>query len=215
MRASAGVALVAAALALACATRSDPWSYRLAGGGTHWTSGADDPLLVSLRERYPDFFEVVLDPGQTQEPDLRPLRADLERQPVDQRNYDALNAVAMGYFELNWRAAESPGGRTYFADSFRAAKLLSLPWRAYGLVEDGRLRDAILDFFEDATSGRKPGTADTAPRLVGIVASLEAKEQQPGRRRRIQALAEELRRLAELQRAEADEPSGSRSGDGP
>ncbi len=204
MRAVAGIALVTALLALACATRSDPWSYRLAGGGAHWTSGADDPLLVSLSERYPAFFEVMLDPGQTREPDLRPLRHDLEREPVDQGNYDALNAVAMGYFELNWRAAESPGGNTYFADSFRAAKLLSLPWRAYGLVDDGQLRDAILDFFEDAASGDKPGTAATAPRLAGIVASLEAKEQRPDRRARIHALAEELRQRAERQRAEAE-----------
>jgi hypothetical protein len=209
VRAGAGVALVAAALALACATRSDPWSYRLAGGGDHWTGGADDPLLLSLSERYPEFFQVILDPSQTREPDLRPLRDDLEREPVDPRNYDALNAVAMGYFELNWRAAQSPGGSTYFADSFRAAKLLSLPWRAYGLVDDGHLRDAILDFFEDAASGEKPGTAATAPRLAGIVASLEAKEQHAGRRVRIQALAEELRRKAERQRAETEAENGA------
>ena len=80
------------------------------------------------------------------------------------------------------------------SDNFRAAKLLALPWQAYGRVEDGALRDAILDFFEDAGSGEKLATARTAPRLARIVASLEEKETaHEGRRARIGRLAGELR----------------------
>ncbi len=195
--------LLALCLAPACAGSTDPWSYRLSHTGGHWSEGEDDPLLGALLPRYPDFFAIILDPATTAEPDLRPLRRDLERSPVDRRNYDALNAVAIGYFELNHRASTHPGGPTYFADSFRAAKLLALPWRAYGLVEDGRLRNAVLAFFEDAGSGEKLGTASTAPRLAAIVASLEAKEQDPGRRRRIRDLADDLDRLAREQRAQA------------
>jgi hypothetical protein len=134
---------------------------------------------------------VILDPGSTRDPDLRPLRHDIERQPVDRFNYDALNAVAVGYFELNYRAGLQ--GPTYFADNFRAAKLLAVPWKAYGLTDDPGLRDAILDFFEDAGSGEKLGTAATAPRLARIVASLEAKESDPDRRARILRLADSVK----------------------
>jgi hypothetical protein len=64
-----------------------------------------------------------------------------------------------------------------------------VPWRAYGEIRDPRLRDAILDFFEDAASGEKLGTAGTAPRVSRVVASLERKEPDPARRGRILRLA--------------------------
>ncbi len=179
-------------VALACAGGGEPLGYRLSHSGSHWSDKADDPVLESVRGRYPDYFEILLDPGTTREPDLRPLRDDLEGRPVGARNYDALNALAIGYFELNYRAGQHPGGPTYFADSFRAAQLLAVPWRAYGEIEEGALRASILDFFEDAASGEKLGTAATAPRLAAIVRSLEAKETDPVRLERIRSLAAQL-----------------------
>ncbi len=179
---------------LACATSPpDPERYRLAHSGAHWDRQGDDPVFASLRPRYPAYFDVILDPAHTEEPDLRPLRRDLERRPVDRRNYDALNAVAIGYFELNYRAASDPGGSNYLADNFRAAKLLAIPWRAYSEIDDAALRDAIVAFFEDAGSGEKLGTAATAPRLANVVASLEPKEPQAERRARLHRLAESLK----------------------
>jgi len=179
---------------LACAAGNpDPERYRLAHSGAHWDQQGDDPVFASLRPSYPAYFDVILDPSRTEEPDLRPLRNDLEHRPVDRRNYDALNAVAIGYFELNYRAASDPGGSTYLADNFRAAKLLAIPWRAYSEIDDGALRDAIVMFFEDAGSGEKLGTAATAPRLAGVVASLEPKEPQAERRARLHRLAENLK----------------------
>jgi hypothetical protein len=185
--------LVLASLLAGCGDAPDPMRYRLAHSGDHWDVASGVRIVDDLRELYPEFFEVILDPGSTHDPDLRAVRDDLEGEPVDRRNYDALHAVAVAYFELNYRAHAKPGGATYLADSFRAAKLVAVPWRAYGRVEDGGLRDAILDFFEDAGSGEKLGTAATAPRLGPIVASLEAKETgDPLRRARIRRLSERL-----------------------
>ena len=73
------------------------------------------------------------------------------------------------------------------------AKLLAIPWRAYSEIDDTALRDAIVMFFEDAGSGEKLGTAATAPRLAGVVASLEPKEPQAERRARLHRLAENLK----------------------
>jgi hypothetical protein len=112
---------------------------------------------------------------------------------VDRRNFDALNSVAVAYFELNYRAEADRGGGSYLGASFRTAHLLAVPWRAYSEIEDPALRDAILDFFEDAGSGEKLGTASTTSRLASIVASLEQKEPDPARRERIQRLTASLR----------------------
>jgi hypothetical protein len=188
-------ALALALAVAACSEGPEPMRYELAHSGTHWDVTRSGRRIVDeLRPRYPEFFDVILDPADTREPDLRPLRDDLERDPVGPHSYDALHAVAIAYFELNYRANASPGGPNYLSDNFRAAKLLALPWQAYGRVEDGALRDAILDFFEDAGSGEKLATATTAPRLARIVASLEEKEKaHEGRRARIGHLAGELR----------------------
>ncbi len=187
--------LLAAALASggACATAPEPMRYRLGGSGSHWDVSGRDRVLDDVRPRHQAFFAVVLDPEKTQDLDLRSLRDDLERHPVDRRNYDALNALAIAYFELNYRAQVMRGGRHYLTNSFRAAKLLAVPWRAYGEVQDAALRDAILDFFEDAASGEKLESASTAGRLGRIVASLERKEADAARRARIQEL---VRRIA-------------------
>jgi hypothetical protein len=189
--------LLAAALLLpvACATPVEdvgPGRYRLGESGEGWESVGEDAVLDDLRPRYPELFVKVLDPDARGDLDLRAVRRDLEHVPVDRRNYDALNAVAISYFEINHRAESDPGAPGYFDDSFRAAKLLAVPWKAYGLVPEPALRDAILDFFEDAGHGGKRNTASTAPRLAQIVASLEAKETDEGRRRRIRALAASL-----------------------
>jgi hypothetical protein len=172
----------------------DPERYRLTASGSHWDVVGGDAVVSDLLPRYADFFAVVLDPEAPEEANLRPLRDDLERAPTDRRNFDALNAVAIGYFELNYRAQSDLGGRHYLSDSFRAAKLLAVPWRAYGEVAEPRLRDAILDFFEDAATGDKLAARETAGRIERIVASLEPKEDDPARRARIQRLLRTLGR---------------------
>jgi hypothetical protein len=185
--------LAAIAGAAACASQADPMRYRLGGSGAHWADAGDGSVIAELRERYPEFFELVLDPATTRDPDMRPVRRDLEHAPVDRRNFDALNSVAVAYFELNYRAEADRGGGSYLGASFRTAHLLAVPWRAYSEIEDPALRDAILDFFEDAGSGEKLGTASTTSRLASIVASLEQKEPDPARRERIQRLTASLR----------------------
>jgi len=177
---------------LGCASEGDVMRYRLLDTGSHWADASGGTVVADLRERYPEFFEVVLDPGDTRDPDMRPIRRDLEHGPVDRRNFDALNAVAIAYFELNYRAEAARGGDFYFGNSFRAAHIVAVPWRAYSEVSDPRLRDAMLDFFEDAASGEKLGTASTASRLARIVASLEEKESDPARKARIARLAGQI-----------------------
>lgn len=171
-----------------------PDRYRLAGSGAHWDVVGADRVVEDLVPRYPVLFEVILDPEETREPDLRPLRDDLERSPVDRRSFDALNAIAVAYFELNYRAQSDRGGSRYLADSFRAAKLLAVPWRAYGEISDPALRDAILDFFEDAATGEKLAARETAGRLVSIIESLERKEPDPERRERMRRVRARIRR---------------------
>jgi len=195
--ARSGVMAFAAALALfasSCRTPTDPQRYRLAHSGDHWDVVNGDRVVDDLLPRYPEFFAVILDPSRRDEASLRHIRDDLERAPTDRRNFDALNAVAVAYFEINHRAEFNRGvGLEYLSRSMQAAKLLAVPWRAYSITEAPALREAILDFFEDAGSGEKLASAPTAPRLVEIVASLESKESNPGRRARIQSLSAELR----------------------
>jgi hypothetical protein len=176
--------ILLAILACACAQSAAP-RYAV---GPEWRQ-----MDAGMLERYPAFFEVIFDDRDTREPDLRPLRRDLEHLPVDGRNYEALRAVAIGYFELNFRAETRKDDGLYLGNSFRAAHLAAVPWKAYGQVDDPGLRDAILDFFADVGSGEKAGTGHTAYRLAGIVESLEKKEDDPGRADRIQRIAAELR----------------------
>jgi len=183
------LAWLALPLSLACLSADVPPGYRLAGAGAGFASSQD---LPELKSRYPEFFAIVFDEDTSQEPDLRPLRADLERQPADAHNYDALNSIAIAYFAFNLRAEQTPTDGLYLGNSFRAAKLVAVPWRAYREVSEPALRDAILDFFSDAGSGDKPKSAGTAPRLARIVASLAAKEPDPVRRARIEAIARDL-----------------------
>ncbi len=155
-----------------------------------------DRVFDDLQPLYPEFFEVILDPARTDMPDVRPVRDDLERQPVTRRNFDALNSVAIAYFETNYRAEAGRGdGFSYVSLSQRAAKLVAIPWRAYGETESSDLRDAILDFLEDAGTGGKLHTGATAPRLARVVASLERKEPDLARARRIRAITAELEAL--------------------
>jgi hypothetical protein len=183
------ILLAAVLFVLACAPSRPPVGYALVGSGANWSEAAG---LPALEQRYPEFFGVILDPGASHEPDLRPVRRDLEHAPTDGRNYAALHAIAIAYFELNYRAEMNPRDGLYLGNSFRAAKLVAVPWRAYSIVDDPGLRDAILDFFEDIGSGDKPGTARSAARLASTVASLEAKETDPGRQQRIRQISQEL-----------------------
>lgn len=199
--------LAAGLLAAACAAlpglgdASDPQRYRLGGSGTHWDVAGEDRVLEDLRPRYPDFFAVILDPGSRREPEVRRLRRHLEKRPVDRRNFDALNAVAIAYFEINYRGEahrHEPGGaRAFLSEGQRAAKLAAIPWRAYMEVEDDGLRSAILDFYADAATGEKLGSTATANRLVEVVASLKASTEDAERRRRIERIVAALRETAE------------------
>lgn len=193
---------------VACATVPSASRYRLAHSGSHWDVANGARVFDDVRTQYPDFFAVVLDPERADEPDIRVLRADLEREPTDSRNFDALNALAIAYFEYNYRAEAVRGdGLGYLSLSFQSAKLLAIPWRAYGLNRDAHLRDAILDFFEDAGSGEKLGTAATAPRVIEIVASLESKERDLTRRARIRAIADAIEGRARSEAATAPDPA--------
>ena len=183
--------LAALLAALSCATRIHLSSYRMKGS-TDWMVVGSDEIFEDVRGGYPEFFERVLDPADTRDLDLRRLRDDLERVPVVRRNFDALNAIAIAYFELNSRAEAERGGRGYLGSSFQTAKLAAVPWSAYGRVEDAALREAILDFFEDAAVGGKLASAATAPRLLRTVASLERKETDAGRLDRIRGIVEAL-----------------------
>ncbi len=188
------ILLAVAMVGLACGPSRPPLGYGLAGSGGAWRDAAG---LSALEQRYPEFFDVILDAQDSREPDMRPLRRDLEHAPVDRWNYAALHAVAIAYFELNWRAENTPADGLYLGNSFRAAQLVAVPWRAYSIIQDAALRNAILDFFEDVGSGDKPGTARTAYRLASTVASLEPKETDPGRRQRIRDISSDLAAQAE------------------
>lgn len=158
-----------------------------------------DPVLADLEPRYAEFFAVILDPDQTEDPPILALREDLEASHDGRAAFDALNAVAVAYFELNSRAQrgleDETGGAHYLSDSFRATKLLSIPWRAYADLENPKLRDAILDFYEDIALGRKRDAETTAARITPLVRSLEKKESDPLRLARIRAMAGRLEAL--------------------
>jgi cellulose biosynthesis protein BcsQ len=160
--------------------------YRLTRSGTHWEVAEGERLLDRLRARYRDYFEVVFDPVTNRAPDMRPLLEDLGRTPVDKRNFEALNAIAIGFFEISYRAeAQRGSGLHYMGQSFRAAKVAAVLWRAYGDSRDFRLRDAIIDFFEDAATGEKLGSRTTARTLAQMVASIQRQEQDPARLKRL------------------------------
>lgn len=170
--------------------------YRLAHSGADWTASGEDAVLGDLKPRYPEFFAIVFSAGgKSGELNLLPLRDDLERKPVDRRNYDALNAVAIGYFELNAQAEtlRGTGATEYLGGSMRVAKLVAVPWRAYREIDDPALRDAILDFFADAASGDKPASKRTSTRLGAVVDSLEPREDDPARKERIRSIGAQLR----------------------
>jgi hypothetical protein len=180
---------------LACAHAEpspNPESYRLMDSGASWERSGGDDVLSDIRPRYSEFFDTIYNRERHHNPNLLPLRDDLERSPVSRANFDALNAVAICYFELNYLAESDRGGPNYFGHSQRAAKLLAVPWRAYSEIDDAALRDAILDFFEDIARGEKQLAARTAPRVKTTVAALARKETDPVRLARIEAMVELL-----------------------
>jgi len=186
--------LAIAVIAAACASvPPNPERYRLAHSGSYWDVVHDDRVLLDLQPRYPEYFAVILDPALTRLPNLLALRDDLERRDVDRRNFDALNSLAIGYFEMNYRAESQRGqGLSYLSTSQRAAQLLAVPWRGYAETDDAALRDAILDFFDDAANGEKLGSRATAGRIGPVVSSLARKEEDALRRERIAAIVATL-----------------------
>jgi hypothetical protein len=173
----------------------DGRGYRLADSGAHWEAAEGRRLLEELRGRYREYFDLILDPVSHRVPDLQPLAEDLERAPVDRRNFDALNAIAIGFFEISYRAeAQRGSGLHYMGQSFRAARVAAVLWRAYAECGDPELRDGIIAFFEDAASGEKVGSCTTARTLAQMVASLQRQEHDSVRSARLKRAAQALRR---------------------
>jgi hypothetical protein len=144
---------------------------------------------------YPEVFRAVDDPDETGELDVRGLRRDLGHVPVDDRNYRALYAVAVAFFELHERAELDRGGERYFAYSFQATKMMAIPWRLYGEIPEPGLRSIILDFYEDVLFGDKPGLEVVRGRYTRVVADLARKEADPQLRARIAGLVGRAREL--------------------
>jgi hypothetical protein len=174
---------------------TDGQAYRLVDSGSHWEVADGRSLLGELKQRYRDYFELIFDPVTNRVPELKDLRADLERHPTDRRSFDALNAIAIGFFEISYRAeAQKGSGLHYMGQSFRAARVASVLWRAYAETRDDRLRDAIIDFFEDAANGQKLGARTTARTLAQMVASIQRQEKDPVRAARLRRASHSLRR---------------------
>jgi len=171
--------------------------YRLAARGVQLQEDGQR-LLDQLKTRYRDFFAMILDPVTSCVPDMKDLQADLERHPADPRSFDAVNAIALGFFEISYRAeAQKGSGMHYMGQSFRAARVAAVLWRAYAEVRDERLRNAIIDFFEDAARGEKLGARTTSRTLAQMVASIERQETDPARAARLQRASHALRRGGE------------------
>jgi hypothetical protein len=153
-----------------------------------------------LLAKYPEFFAVLDVDYPAAEADVRVVRADLVQEPTDMSSYDALNAVAVVFFELHRRAERSRGnGATSFlGTNFRATKVMAVPWRAYGGVKDPALRSSILDFYEDLLLGNKSGVRAARGRFTTTVESLLKWETDPGMRARIESL---VAGASELERA--------------
>lgn len=153
-----------------------------------------------LSGKYLEFFEVLTAGYATEDADVRVVRADLVREPTDPSSYDALNAIAVVFFELHRHAerARGGGGSVFLRANFRATKVMAVAWRAYGEVDDPRLRSSILDFYEDMLLGDKPGLRAVRGRFTPTVESLLKWETEPELRARIEGLVAEA---SELQRS--------------
>jgi hypothetical protein len=147
------------------------------------------------RSDYPEVFRGVDDPVRPGELDVRGLRRDLSRVPVDDRNYRALYAVAVAFFELHERAERDRGGGLYFAYSFQATKMMAIPWGLYAEIPERGLRASILDFYEDVLFGEKPGLEAVRGRYTRVVADLSRKETDPELRARIARIVARAREL--------------------
>ena len=151
-----------------------------------------------LRERYPQLFESLTTSHEGADADVRVPRADLLREPADARSYDAMNALAVVFFELHRRAERErhTGSGRFLTANLRATQVLAVSWRAYRDIEVRALRSAILDFYEDVLLGRKAGLEAARGRFVPMVASFAEHEPDPALRARIDALVERGRRPA-------------------
>jgi hypothetical protein len=170
------------------AAEPDPMGYRFAA--VRRPIETDEAKRLS--EQYPEFFAVLATDYASEDADVRVVRADLVRDPSNLRSYDALNATAVVFFELHARAERSRGESSatgaFLGTSFRATKVMAVPWRAYADVGDAQLRCAIVDFFEDLLLGRKPGMRASRGRFTATVQSLLRWETDPEIRARIESL---------------------------
>jgi hypothetical protein len=158
---------------------------------------AQSAEAARLSARYPELFAVLERGYGTEDADVRVVRADLVRDPSDASSYDALNSVAVVFFELHRRAERSRAGNGlgFLGSSFRATKVMAVPWRAYGDVKDTRLRSSIVDFFEDLLLGNKAGMRASRGRFTPTVESLLKWEDDPALRSRIESLVAEASEL--------------------
>lgn len=176
---------------IACAGPASPRSYRMAD--VKPPVDLADPAFAPLRKRYGPFFVRVKNVRNAPSADTRGLASDLEAKPVAERNYKALNALALAYFYLYGQRARWPGGAEKFFGSTFPASLLALPWSAYKVRRDPELRDAILAFFEDLVRREGMVRGTNARLLASNLGALELREKDPGRRERLRALGETLR----------------------
>ena len=165
--------------------------YRL-GDGT--PNSDDETLFGELEPRYREFFVAALDPAGRCEPVHETLRADLEREPVDRRCFDSLNALALAYFRMHAARLNPESRLGSLRLSLRSAKVCAELPGVYDKTADSRLRDAILDFFEDAARRERTSPRTASRRLAPLVESLGREESDPARIARIRSLRIQLAR---------------------
>ena len=135
------LAIVIASLLVACASPPpSPERYRLSAATDRWDVIGSDAVLEDLAPRYPEFYAALFESGKSVERPAHDLRQDLERSPVTRSNYDALNSIAIAYFEINHRAESQrhSEGLGYLSTSFESAKLLARLRRGGGARAPGR-----------------------------------------------------------------------------
>ncbi len=175
---------------------SEPWCnfslrYRLGDGAF---DSDDETLFRELEPRYREFFVAALDTSGRHEPALGTLRADLERDPVDRRCFDSLNALALAYFRMHAARLKPASRLGSLRLSLRSAKVCTELPGVYDKTADPRLRDAILDFFEDAARRERTRPRTTPQRLAPLVESLGHGESDQQRIARIRSLRMQLAR---------------------
>ena len=118
---------------------------------------------------------------------------------MDRRNFDALNAVAIAYFELNYRAEAAACRVEAASSSSSGLSRAPICSRCRG-ARTGRLEATPCAmrprFLRRRRHRDKLSTARTIGRLEAIVGSLSTKEPDPRRATRIRELVARIRESA-------------------